>query len=353
MGNGNRNRETMNEELDETLSFCWSSTGLDSSNLEGQLSEIDSTFKVGRLLDDRFRLKGKIGAGRMGQVFRARDERLNRDVAVKVIAFAFDLDDADRRLEHEARLGASLQHSNIASVLDFGCAGKFRFTVFEYVNGETLRSILRRRGRLPLPEVQPIIGQVARALDYAHVKGIVHRDLKPENICATVTGQFKVLDLGLARYLSMERASSSYSGTPAYSSPEQASCQPVDGRSDQYSLAVICYELLLGRRLFASKDAATMLLHQIRSPVPDPREFLTDLDDAIADAIVRALLKNPDERFATCQEFAAAIGDQLTASSNPVVRDFRKRSAQLLHLLLAARLHIGEQTGSCLRRSRI
>ena len=76
----------------------------------------------------------------------------------------------------------ALQHSNIASVLDFGCAGKFRFTVFEYVNGETLRSILRRRGRLPLPEVQPIIGQVARALDYAHVKGIVHRDLKPENI---------------------------------------------------------------------------------------------------------------------------------------------------------------------------
>ena len=117
----------------------------------------------------------------------------------------------------------------------------------------------------------------------------------------------------------MERASNSYSGTPAYSSPEQASCQPVDGRSDQYSLAVICYELLLGRRLFASKDAATMLLHQIRSPVPDPREFLTDLDDAIADAIVRALLKNPDERFATCQEFAVAIGDQLTASSNPVV----------------------------------
>ena len=174
--------------------------------------------------------------------------------------------------------------------------------------------------QLPHEEVCSIIGQLARALDYAHCKGIVHRDLKPENVCVTASGLFKVLDLGLARDLKHEFATGIYTGTPSYSSPEQASCHPTDGRSDQYSLAVICYELLTGHRPFRAGTAAEMLLQQIRTPPPDPRQVRPDLPDSVASAILRSLAKSPDDRFATCQEFAAAIGDESPVGASPVIR---------------------------------
>ncbi len=303
----------------DTLSFHRSDqTGQLHTGFYEQAGAGDS-LSVGNRLDDRYRITAKLGRGGMGQVFVAHDERLDRQVAIKVLYHDRDVSDVGKELEAEARMGASLQHPNIAAVYDFGFSGNQSFTVFEYVDGKTLRQVLEHRGTIPLEETKLIIGQLGRALDYAHSKGIIHRDLKPENACSTGDGLFKVLDLGLARDARQELTSGIYSGTPSYSSPEQASCQAIDGRADQYSLGVICYELLTGVRPFQAPTAAEMLLQQIRTPPKNPREINSDIPEDVAEAIMRSLAKNPDERFATCQEFASSIGDASFLDANPVV----------------------------------
>ncbi len=309
--------DTMNES--ETLYYCRSTADGEIAAVATTPPQADDLFAIGNRLEDRYLLKSQLGQGGLGRVYLASDERLERDVAIKVLLHNRNVAESKRDLEIEARLGASLQHPNIAAVYDFGFYRNRSFTVFEHVDGETLRQVLRRRHRLPLDETQTIIGQLARALDHAHSKGIVHRDLKPENVCLTASGIFKVLDLGLARDLKHEFAAGIYSGTPAYSSPEQASCQPTDGRSDQYSLGLMCYELLTGVRPFQAGSSAEMLLQQIRTPAPDPRLMNPEIPEPIGLAILRSLAKNPDERFATCQELAIAIGDDsITGPSLPI-----------------------------------
>ena len=302
----------------ETLSYCRSSTEGDiAPAIGGNQVAHDQTFVIGSRLDDRYLLKSILGAGGLGRVFLAEDARLDREVAIKVLHHDRAMDaNAIVDLETEARIGAGLQHPNIAAVYDFGFSANRSYTVFEFVDGETLRSILQRRTRVDPKEVRMIADQLSRALDHAHSKGIVHRDLKPENVCLASSGIFKVLDLGFARDVRHEIESGVYAGTPAYSSPEQASCQPIDGRSDQYSLALMCYELLVGSRPFRAETAAEMLLHQIRTPIPDPRDRSADVPESMAAAVIRALAKHPDQRFATCQEFAAALGDQTSSGSH-------------------------------------
>lgn len=311
------NRDAV-EDID-TLTFCRSNaSGEVTTGFDPPVGD-DKVFAIGNRLEDRYLLTSQLGSGGLGRVFLASDERLDREVAIKVLFHDRDIAEASQDLETEARLGASLQHPNIAGVFDFGFYHNQSFTVFEYVAGETLREVLNRRIQIPLHEARTIIGQLARALDYAHSKGIVHRDLKPENVCMTESGLCKVLDLGLARDLKHEAATGVYSGTPSYSSPEQASCQPLDGRADQYSLGLICYELLTGRRPFRAGNPSDMLLQQIRVPARDPREMLSTIPEPVSNSILRALAKNPGDRFATCQEFAAAIGDETLGSVNPVI----------------------------------
>ena len=214
------------------------------------------------VLQGRYVLERELGRGAMGLVFLGRDNRLGRPVAVKAIlpaapgsharGTATELEYQDRFIE-EARIGANLTHSAIATVHDFGYHGDTPFTVFEYVAGPTLWEVLKARGRIPLEEIQLIIGPLAQALDFAHSRFVVHRDLKPANIKATGQGNFKILDLGLATEF-RRQADWAFCGTPAYASPEQASGLPADGRSDQYALALITYELLTGRRPFSSRS---------------------------------------------------------------------------------------------------
>ncbi len=192
----------------------------------------------------------------MGRVYLGRDTRLDRPVAIKVIipdSAGRRGDDTEgslrERFADEARLGANLAHPAIATVFDYGFHDGHPFTVFEYIPGETLRDLLRRRGPLPLEEVRLILGPLAQALDFAHARHIVHRDLKPDNIRATEQGLFKILDLGLARDFLRHSDWSGFAGTPAYAAPEQAAGLPCDGRADQYALAVIAFELLTGAGL--------------------------------------------------------------------------------------------------------
>lgn len=278
--------------------------------------ELRGRFEVGLTVAGRYLFQKKLGTGGMGRVFLAKDLRLDRPVAIKVVSHLHrSVADLEVALEREAKLGANLNHKGIAAVYDFGFEDNKSYTVFEYVEGETLRALMKRRNRLPLAETLQVVSDLAAALDFAHVKGVVHRDLKPENVCITQLGEFKILDLGLARDIKHDLATGTYSGTPAYSSPEQAACRPTDGKSDQYSLALIVFEMLTGCRAFFDYDPLTLLRKQINDPPPRPREIVPELPEHAERAILRALNKDPDGRYATCQEFARELAGELAAGT--------------------------------------
>jgi serine/threonine protein kinase len=286
--------------------------------VDGVRQQTPDEFTHGTLLKDRYALDRTLGRGGMGQVYLGRDEVLARPVAVKVIR-PRDPHLRDRSTQEaglreaftqEARIGANLTHPAIATVFDFGFQGQEPFIVFEYIPGETLREVIQRRGRLPLEEVRLILGPLAQALNFAHARHVVHRDLKPENIRATAQGYFKILDLGLAKEF-RQALDWSFAGTPAYASPEQAAGLPCDGRTDQYALALIAYEMLTGDRPFRHADWQQLLKMHREQEAPSPRRFVPDLPESVCTALQRALQKDPNRRFASCEEFAVALGCQL------------------------------------------
>jgi serine/threonine-protein kinase len=290
---------------------------------EAARADISQRFAPGVVIQERYKLEQELGRGGMGQVFLGRDLRLNRHVAIKVIAFNGEEsgpgaprgDELRRLFETEARIGAKLNHSALATVFDYGFYEGKPFIVFEYVEGETLQQFIERRGHIPLEEVQFIVGPIAQGLEYAHSFQIVHRDLKPANIRANEQGLFKILDLGLAKQIQLVDNWNGFAGTPAYTSPEQAAGLPVDGRADQYSLALIVYEMLTGERPFRASTAEEVLRLQREAQPPDPRSFAPDIPSNIVSALLRALHKEPSRRFGSCEALAAALGCQLIASA--------------------------------------
>jgi serine/threonine protein kinase len=312
-------------DLDATLSYSVARQNGDIEPLltPQDLAQLANRFLPGIVLEGRYVLERELGRGAMGIVFLGRDNRLDRPVAIKVIlpgdsgstarGSATEQEFQDKFLQ-EARIGANLTHPAIATVHDFGYHRETPFTVFEYVAGPTLYDVIKRRRRLPLEEVRLVIGPLAQALDFAHSRFVVHRDLKPANIKAAEQGQFKILDLGLATEFRQQTDWSGFAGTPAYASPEQASGLPADGRSDQYALALITYEMLTGTRPFRATHVHQLLeLHRTGIP-PSPRSLLSDLSAPVTSAILRALEKDPQRRFASCCQFANALGCNLLSS---------------------------------------
>lgn len=277
---------------------------------------------AGTTLLGRYRIEAELGRGGMGQVYLARDETLHRKVAVKRVRpsdpAVRERTIGDRRLRdgfiQEARIGANLTHPAIATVFDFGFHEDEPFIVFEYVDGETLADALRRRGRFPLDEARLILASLAQGLQHAHSRQVVHRDLKPANIRCTAQGNWKVLDLGLARAF-REGGGWGFAGTPQYASPEQAAGLPCDGRTDQYALALIAFEMLSGRRPFTASGMVEVLRQHQEEPPPSLRELQPDVPPSVAAAIARALSKDPAERFPDCEAFAAALGCQFLSAS--------------------------------------
>ena len=278
-----------------------------------------------RLLGGRYELDGVVGRGGMAEVYRARDIRLDRIVAIKTLRTDLARDQIfQARFRREAQSAASLNHPSIVAVYDTGedmATGiPVPYIVMEYVDGRTVRDLLQEGHRL-LPERSlEIIDGVLRALDYSHQAGIVHRDIKPGNVMVTRNGDIKVMDFGIARAMSDAQATMTQTaqviGTAQYLSPEQARGERVDSRSDLYSTGCLLYELLTGRPPFTGDSPVAIAYQHVReNPVPPSR---VDPDvPAWADAIVlKAMAKSPADRYQTAADMRADL--QRAASGMPV-----------------------------------
>lgn len=297
------------------LSFCEvTNSGFLTRSWNGHNLETLIDLAIGQTLADRYVLVSELGAGGMGRVFLARDPVLGRDVALKVnLAGAASNAAQSPDLAEEGKLAALVNHPSIASVYHSGVHDGRPFTIFEYVDGSNLRQAMNQRPPIwPVEDVLAILTDLADALDFAHARGVVHSDLKPENICLAASGIPKVLDFGIATKLNEGARGDYFRGTPAYASPEQANCRLLDGRSDQYALALIVFELLCGRRPFLESDAVRMLQAHMHQTPPSVSEFRQDMSIEACVALMRALDKEPKNRFATCREFAAAFEASLT-----------------------------------------
>ena len=260
----------------------------------------------------RYEIVEEVGRGSMGIVYRARDPRLGRIVALKCVAFSFPLgpgeeDEFLRRFYQEAQIAGRLSHPNIVTIHDVGTRESegTAFIAMEYVTGTNLQELLAGGGRLPIPQVADVSRQVADALDYAHGCGVVHRDIKPGNIVLTTGGQVKVLDFGIARAPSGGGTQPGrLLGTPNYMAPEQVTGAAVDGRTDQFSLAVTLYHLLTGERPFVG-ESLTAISYQVVNVTPPPPSRLNPALPADVDRILaRGLSKSAADRYPGCRDLA-------------------------------------------------
>ena len=251
----------------------------------------------------RYELLGELGRGAMGVVYKARDPKIDRLVALKVIASAVGLPPTEiphrrERFQREARAAGRLAHPNIVTVYDVGEDQGRDYLVMEFMEGEPLDHLLRTRRPLPLDEVLAIGEQVAQALDYAHAPSIIHRDIKPANLLLSRDGLATVTDFGIARIAGAETTQTGQSlGTPSYMSPEQISGLTLDGRSDIFSFGAVLYELLSGEKAFPGETISTVV-YRIIHEEPTPLRRLNPAFPAGLDACLqKALGKNPSRRY--------------------------------------------------------
>ena len=274
---------------------------------------------LGQTLAGKYRVEQLIKRGGMGAVYRGKHVLMDKTVAIKVLRPALAVDDeVVARFSREAKAASRISHPHAVSVTDFGEAENgVVFLVMEYLDGRTLKEIIRADGPMKLDRVVEIVRQVTGALDAAHQQGVVHRDLKSDNIMLVRhDGEdwAKVLDFGIAKIASASvidhdiTAPNLVVGTPQYMSPEQCSqTQPLDARSDVYSLGVIVYEMLAGRVPFTGESATIIMMKQVQDPPPSVLATRPDLPRAVDNVISRALAKHPADRFQTAGELFAAL----------------------------------------------
>jgi serine/threonine-protein kinase len=269
----------------------------------------------------RYKIVRELGRGAMGVVYHAIDPNIGRPVAIKTIHFGGnrkpeEIERQRERLFREARSAGMLSHPGIVTIYDVEQQGDLAYIAMEYVDGPTLDQMLGESVPLDAERMFSILGQTAVALDYAHSKGIVHRDIKPANIMLSADGTAKIADFGIAKIAAAENLTMTGSivGTPHYMSPEQVQGQPVDGRSDQFSLAVIAYEMLTGEKPYTGEHLTTVVYKIVaEEPVP-PHRLNPSLSAGIEGVLRKGLAKKPDVRYRNCQEFIESLEKACSAT---------------------------------------
>ena len=268
--------------------------------------------QVGDVLAGRYAIEAPIARGGMADVFLARDQQLDRPVAVKVLFPEFARDPSFvERFRREAQHAAMLNHPNIVSVYDYGQQGDTYFIVMEYVEGQSLRDVLQSQGALPPMQAARTAAEIAGALDFAHRHGTVHRDIKPGNVLLTRSGQVKVTDFGIAANPTDASAGLTQTGavigTATYFSPEQAQGYQVDGRSDVYSLGVVLYEMLTGRAPFVAESPVAVAMKHVREAVVAPSQLVPGLPPDLERIVMTSLAKDVNARYQSAATLRADL----------------------------------------------
>jgi serine/threonine protein kinase len=260
-------------------------------------------------LSQRYEILAEAGHGSMGNVYKARDRETREIVALKLLKPEIASDQTMiERFKNELLFARKITHKNVCRVHEFNRIGPIAYTSMEFVEGESLRSVLNRFGGLPIRKSIDLVGQICSGLKEAHAQGIVHRDLKPENVMIDAQGNVKIMDFGIARSMeAVTRLTGSMVGTPAYMAPEQVGGKQVDYRTDIYSLGLILYEIFTGTQAFQAENAVAVALKQMReSPVP-PHEIEPLIPVQIERAILKCLEKDPPKRFQSILELERAL----------------------------------------------
>ena len=290
---------------------------------------------AGRTLG-QYQILDEIGRGGMGAVYKAWQPALQRYVAIKVLTSRLGDMEVVQRFQREASIAANLSHPNIVTIYDIAQQDGVLFIAMEYVDGRPLSDLIVEAGPLPIERMVRILRQVAEALDYAHRLHFVHRDIKPANILVTAEDRAIVTDFGIAKALEGSGATAQLTaagtilGTPAYMSPEQIQGQPVDYRTDLYSLGVVCFEMLGGRPPFGGTTTAAVLYAQVHAPPPSIRNLNPSVSKRVETALERMLAKQPEDRFPAATAFVAALGgDVITRPVTPQFADEASTAATM------------------------
>jgi serine/threonine protein kinase len=313
------------QEVQKATQFC-PSCGLDlrvttpiQAIATGDVTELDI---VREALQAEYEIVEELGRGGMAIVYRAMDKQLGREVAVKVLPFslAFDADFVER-FQREARTAAQLEHPNIIPIYRVGKAGRVIYFVMKYLRGSSLSKIMSERPKLTPTEIQKILVDVGSALGYAAARGTVHRDVKPDNIMFDEHGLCVVTDFGIAKAGSGQRLTGTGMsiGTPHYMSPEQARAQPIDGRSDIYSLGIVAYQCLVGEVPYDGEDSFSIGYKHIMEPIPSP-PLNTPEEKRLFEIIRKMIMKDPQDRFQDAEELMRALeGQPFTTLRRPTI----------------------------------
>lgn len=278
-------------------------------------------IKIGMMIVDRYEILEKIGTGGMSDVYKAKDHKLNRFVAVKVLKQEFS-ENANfvSKFRIEAQAAAGLMHPNIVNVYDVGEEGENHYIVMELVEGITLKKYIEKKARLSVKEAVSIAIQVSMGIEAAHNNHIIHRDIKPQNIIISKEGKVKVTDFGIAKAATSNTITSNVMGSVHYTSPEQARGGYSDEKSDIYSLGVTMFEMLTGRVPFNGETTVAIAIKHIQEEFPSPREYVAEIPVCVEQIVLKCCQKSPDRRYQSMAELIADLKQSLISPDEDFVK---------------------------------
>lgn len=303
-------------------------------------------IRLGMFLGDRYEILEKIGSGGMAEVFKGKDHKLNRFVAVKVLKDEFVGDkNFVRKFKEEAQAAAGLAHPNIVNVYDVGDEQNINYIVMELVEGITLKTYIEKKGRLTVKEATSIAIQMGAGLELAHNNQIVHRDIKPQNIIISREGKVKVTDFGIAKSVSSNTNTSDAMGSVHYTSPEQARGGYSDAKSDIYSMGIVMYEMVTGRVPFDGETTVVVAVKHLQEDIVSPRVYASDIPVSLEHIILKCTEKSPDRRYASVAELTADLKQSLVTPDVNFVKEILPDGAKTVAITRDDITKIKQETG--------